>query len=125
MAQTETDQTETPAAVEAAPAGDPGAFPVFHLPVGEDGAVVLPPDLRRLLRLEAGDTLAVSVSGGSAFVTRTTRRKTAAPGDDREPRPLAGLLAGYFKDWDDINRFVQEERAGWEERLERLERRER
>jgi len=34
-----------------------------------------------------------------------------------ESRPDArGLLRGYFTDWDDINRFIAEERSGWEDR---------
>jgi len=121
MSQTDTARPEAPpAAVEAAPAGDPGAFPVFHLPVGEDGAVVLPPDLRRLLRLEAGDTLAVSVSGGSAFVTRTTRAKAAQPVVYEKAPPAMGLLRDLFTDREDVARYIEEERAGWEERANKL-----
>jgi hypothetical protein len=29
-----------------APGDDPGIFPIFHLPIGDGGTVVLPPDLR-------------------------------------------------------------------------------
>jgi len=33
------------------------------------------------------------------------------------PRPKArGILRGYFSSWEEVNRFVEEERSGWEER---------
>lgn len=114
MAQTDLGGTETPLSQ------DPGTFPVFHLPVAEDGAVVLPDDLRRRLRLEHGDTLAFSVSHGSAFVTRTTRLRRAEPVEYEETPPLAGLLKDYFTDRDDVQRFIEDERSGWEEREEML-----
>jgi AbrB family looped-hinge helix DNA binding protein len=72
--------------------------------------ITLPPDLRRQLAIAPGDAVEIVVEGQQA-----TLRKATEPAP-----PLKGLLRDYFTDWDDINRFIQEERSGWEERLKCL-----
>ncbi len=91
-------------------------FPIYHLEVTDEHTIVLPPDLRERLGVEAGDVLAISVVGGQGRVYKTTRADAARPVVTQPVPDAKGLLADYFKDWDDINRFVQEERRGWEER---------
>ncbi len=119
MAETDVDRGGETA---AATAHESDAVPVFHLPVGDDGAVVLPAELRRRLGVDPGDTLAVAVAGGGgAFVTRWPE-EGAAPVAGEEGLPLAGLLKGYFADREDVQRFLDDERRGWEERLQTLER---
>lgn len=68
-------------------------------------AVTLPAKLCRTLNIENGDTVEFELDGDHAVV-----RKVEA----FDPRSLRGILRPYFRDWDDIVSFIEEERAGWE-----------
>ncbi|MGH2533314.1 MAG: AbrB/MazE/SpoVT family DNA-binding domain-containing protein [Thermomicrobiales bacterium] len=70
-------------------------------------AVTLPAELCRRLNISTGDTVEFEVIGVQALL----RPATCEPNP-----PLEGLLSDYFADWEDINRFIEEERGGWEER---------
>ena len=70
-------------------------------------AVTLPADLCRQLGIETGDTVEFEMIGSQALLRRAESEPTP---------PLEGLLRDYFTDWEDINRFIEEERSGWEER---------
>lgn len=81
--------------------------PTFRAKVSGRHTITLPAELVRQLGLAVGDEVELTPYGQHAML-----RKTPA-----EPEPeLKGLLADYFTDRDDIQRFVDEERAGWEER---------
>lgn len=100
---------------ESLPAHDRGTYPVFHLPVADDGTIRLPPDLMHRLEIEPGDSLAFSVTGRSAYVSRTTRIRPVEPVEHKKAPELAGLLKDYFRDREDVQRFIEEERRGREE----------
>lgn len=68
-------------------------------------AVTLPAKLCRTLGIENGDTVEFEVTGNQAVV-----RKVEA----FDPRSLRGILKPYFRDWDDIVAFIEEERASWQ-----------
>ncbi|MGH2558753.1 MAG: AbrB/MazE/SpoVT family DNA-binding domain-containing protein [Thermomicrobiales bacterium] len=74
-------------------------------------AITLPADLCRRLNIETGDVVELELIGEQAVVRRAPEKPIP---------PARGLLRGYFKDWEDINRFVQEERQAWVDREERL-----
>lgn len=84
---------------------------VFHLEITDDHALVLPPELRAQMGVEAGDIVAVSVLGNGGFLHKVPRERLAQPVVTEPVPALKGLLRDYFTDWDDVNRFVQEERG--------------
>jgi len=95
-------------------------FPLIHLEIGDDHAIVLPPELRERLGIEAGDVLAVAVVGKQARIFKATKAD-ATRTDATEPAlRLEGLLQAYFADREDVRRFIEDERRGWEEREAKL-----
>lgn len=68
-------------------------------------AVTLPAKLCRTLGIENGDTVEFEVDGDHAVVRKI---------ETFDPRSLRGILKPYFRDWDDIVAFIEEEREGWE-----------
>ena len=86
-------------------------FPVFHLEVTDEHTIVLPPELRERLGVEAGDVLAISVVGGQGRVYKATRADAARPVVFEDVPEAMGLLSDYFKDRDDVRRFLDEERG--------------
>ena len=91
-------------------------FPIFHLEIGNDHAIVLPPELRERLGVEAGDVLAVAVVGTQARVFKVTKAESVRTDEDEPAARLEGLLQAYFIDREDVRRFIEDERRGWEER---------
>lgn len=84
---------------------------VFHIEITDEHAIVLPSDLREQLGLEAGDVVAISVFGGRGSLYKVPKAKAAEP-VTTEPIPEArGLLRDYFKDSEDVRRFLAEERG--------------
>jgi AbrB family looped-hinge helix DNA binding protein len=68
-------------------------------------AITIPAEVCRALGLATGDTVEISLHTGHAMLRK----------QPNEPSPpLRGLLSDYFTDWEDINRFVEEERQSWE-----------
>src|SRR5215213_2140284 len=64
--------------------------------------LTLPAKLCQVLGVSRGDLLDDYVEPGKATIL---------------PRPKArGILRGYFSSWEEVNRFVEEERSGWAER---------
>jgi len=76
-------------------------------------AVTLPAALCRELAIENGDTIEFQLAGQQAVLKRVT--------DDRPLPEAKGILKGYFESWEDVQRFVEEERRGWAEREAALE----
>jgi bifunctional DNA-binding transcriptional regulator/antitoxin component of YhaV-PrlF toxin-antitoxin module len=75
-------------------------------------AITLPAELCRTLEIAVGDTVELTVTDGKATLAKA----------DVEPLPPArGLLRGYFNDVESVNRYIEEERRGWEERIAELE----
>ena len=84
---------------------------IFHLVVTPEHTLVLPDELLRQLGVAAGDVIAVSVYSGHGFFSKAPKAKLAQP-IETEPMPeLAGLLADYFADREDVRRFLDEERG--------------
>lgn len=84
---------------------------VFHLEITDEHTLVLPPELREQMGIRAGDAVAISVLGESAFIHKVPKAKAADP-IETEPVPeLKGLLRDYFTDHEDVRRFIQEERG--------------
>jgi bifunctional DNA-binding transcriptional regulator/antitoxin component of YhaV-PrlF toxin-antitoxin module len=79
----------------------------FRAKVTGRHAITLPAELCRQLGIATGDSVEITLQGQQAMLR---------PAHAEPVPPLKGLLRDYFTDWDDINRFVQEERQGWEER---------
>ena len=73
-------------------------------------AITLPAQLCRDLGIEVGDTVALELIGRQALLHPVSDE---TPGIDK---PARGILRDYFRDWDDIKRFVEEERTAWEDR---------
>jgi bifunctional DNA-binding transcriptional regulator/antitoxin component of YhaV-PrlF toxin-antitoxin module len=73
--------------------------------------IALPAELGDALGIATGDTVDVRVIGHRLILQRS--ESPPAP-------PPRGLLREYFSSWEDINRFIEEERGGWEERDELL-----
>lgn len=84
---------------------------VFHLEIADNHAIMLPPELREQMGIEAGDVVAVSVLGESAFVHKVSKTKAAQPVTTEPVPELKGLLEDYFTDREDVRRFIQEERG--------------
>ena len=98
--------------LDTEPDADTDTFPIFHLKISDEHAIVLPPELRRRLGVEAGDTVAISIAGGQGFVYKTTRAEAAQPVVYEKLPELEGLLRDYFADREDVRRFLEEERGG-------------
>jgi bifunctional DNA-binding transcriptional regulator/antitoxin component of YhaV-PrlF toxin-antitoxin module len=93
-----------------AAAGQP---PTYRAKVTGRHAVTLPAALCRELAIENGDTVEFQMAGNRAVLRRF---------DDEGTAPEAkGILKGYFDSWEDVQRFVEEERRGWAEREANLE----
>jgi bifunctional DNA-binding transcriptional regulator/antitoxin component of YhaV-PrlF toxin-antitoxin module len=69
--------------------------------------IALPEELGRALGIATSDTIEVRVIGKQVILQRSFDQP--APG----PR---GLLSDYFSSWEDVNRFIEEKRGGWEDR---------
>ena len=83
----------------------------FRTTVTEHHTIEFPVDLRRQLEISPGDAVECVVEGSLVQLRKVV---------DDPALALRGLLRNDFTDWDDINRFVQEERAGWGDRPHRL-----
>ncbi|MGH2558754.1 MAG: AbrB/MazE/SpoVT family DNA-binding domain-containing protein [Thermomicrobiales bacterium] len=69
-------------------------------------AITLPAELCRRLNIATGDTVEFEVVGEQALLRR-------AP-ENRVP-DARGMLREYFSSREEVQRFVEEERRGWEE----------
>lgn len=63
--------------------------PVLYVPVGEDGSITLPVELREALGVQAGDEVALSLDEG--------RRRLAIEPRGRDLRTLFGMLSHYAR----------------------------
>ena len=80
---------------------------VYQAKVTGRHAVTLPAELCRELGIATGDTVQFTMRFGNVRMHRA----------GEEPAPEAyGILAGYFDSIEDVNRFIREEREGWDER---------
>ncbi|MEA2585020.1 MAG: hypothetical protein QOF33_3105 [Thermomicrobiales bacterium] len=79
----------------------------FRAKVTGRHTITLPSALCRQMDIAIGDTVEIRLAGEQAFLRRA---------EDQPTPPARGLLRDYFRDWEDINRFVQEERQAWQER---------
>ena len=75
-------------------------------------AVTLPAKLCRTLGIENGDTVEFEVTGRQAVI----RKIPVVDAND-----LRGIMKPYFRDWDDIVQFIEEERSSWERPWDRHE----
>lgn len=80
--------------------------PMYRTKVREQYAVTLPAELCRRLNITTGDTVEFEVVGEQAIVRRVATES---------PPPARGILRGYFNSWEEINRFIEEERHAWED----------
>jgi bifunctional DNA-binding transcriptional regulator/antitoxin component of YhaV-PrlF toxin-antitoxin module len=71
----------------------------YRVEVTEQNTVALPDDLSHELGISAGDVLEIRLEGEQAVLRRT-------------PSGLRGLLSDYFRDREDVQRFIDEERRG-------------
>ncbi len=78
----------------------------FRTTVTARHAITLPADLRRQLDIVPGDAVEIVVEGQQAMLQKVPKHPTPE---------LRGLLADYFTDREDIQRFVDHERSGWDE----------
>ncbi|MBA2276406.1 MAG: AbrB/MazE/SpoVT family DNA-binding domain-containing protein [Chloroflexia bacterium] len=84
----------------------------FHAKVTGRHTITLPAELRRHLGIENGDTIELELDGDHAVLRKPVEDPVAA---------LEGILSDYFEDHEDVQRFLEEERSGWEEREAQLE----
>lgn len=82
---------------------------VFQAKVTGRHAITLPAALCRELGIVVGDTIELEVVGQQAMLRKS---------DDEEPESIRGILKDYFPDWVSVDRFLREERAGWDEEME-------
>lgn len=87
-------------------------FPIFHIQITDEHAIVLPPELRQRLGVGAGDVVAISAFNGQAFVSKVPKAKAMEPIVYEEVPEAEGLLRDYFTDHGDVMRFIEEERRG-------------
>ncbi len=80
---------------------------IYRAKVTGRHAITLPAELCRRLGIEVGDYVEIQRSGG-----RVTLRRVSSADAPIIP-PARGILRDEFKDWDDIQRFVAEERMAW------------
>jgi bifunctional DNA-binding transcriptional regulator/antitoxin component of YhaV-PrlF toxin-antitoxin module len=69
-------------------------------------AVTLPADLCRRLNIAVGDTVEIELIGMQATIRRAS---------DNPIPPARGILRDYFSSREEVQRFIEEERRGWEE----------
>lgn len=79
---------------------------VYRAKVTGRHAITLPAELCRQLGIEVGDSVEIQQFGGRVTLRRVMQNDESIP-------PARGILRGVFKDWEDIQRFVAEERASW------------
>jgi bifunctional DNA-binding transcriptional regulator/antitoxin component of YhaV-PrlF toxin-antitoxin module len=70
-------------------------------------AITLPAALCREMGIEVGDTVELEVNGSQAILRRE---------DEYANESIRGILKGTFPDWESIAQFLEEERAGWDEK---------
>lgn len=73
-------------------------------------SVTLPAVLRERLGLQSGDSVEFEMQNDAVLLTRV------AP----EIPPARGMLGGRFGSWENVNRYVEEERERWDQREEHL-----
>ena len=78
----------------------------FRATVTGRHTITLPAELRRRLGIAPGDAVEITVEGQQATLHKVT---------DQPTPELRGLLSDYFVDREDVQRFVDDERSGWEE----------
>lgn len=74
-------------------------------------AITIPAEVCRQLELATGDAVEITLHGGHALLRKEPNEPTP---------PLKGLLSDYFADREEIERFLEDERRGWEEREREL-----
>jgi len=84
----------------------------YQVKVTRRHTITLPAELRQAFDIEDGDVFDLQVDGDQ-LVLRRSRSDAVAR--------LEGTLSPYFKDREEIQRFVDEERSGWSERDAQLE----
>lgn len=77
---------------------------VYRAKVTGRHAITLPSEVCEALEISTGDHIEIRLNGRQASLAPVTAVPSAR-----------GLLKGYFGSWEEINQFIQEERAGWEE----------
>jgi bifunctional DNA-binding transcriptional regulator/antitoxin component of YhaV-PrlF toxin-antitoxin module len=70
-------------------------------------AITLPAEFCRALRIQVGDIVEIELHGDHASLRRRTSRDLPS---------ARGILGGHFSSLDDIDRYVEAERQGWDER---------
>ena len=75
----------------------------YRMRLGARRTITLPTELCDELGVSSGDALEIRVEQNTATISPVLP-------------PARGILRGYFASWEDVNRFVEEERRGWEER---------
>ena len=88
----------------------------FRLRVTNRNTITLPADLRENLGIGPGDAIEITLNGHRARLRPAPDKPPAPPPADEDAPPLQGLLRDYFTDWEDIKRFIEDERHGCEER---------
>ena len=83
----------------------------YRVEVSDRNALILPEALAQELGVSPGDIVELQVVGEHAELRRAPKEPTSS---------LRGLLSKYFKDREDVERFIEKERRGWEERDEEL-----
>jgi bifunctional DNA-binding transcriptional regulator/antitoxin component of YhaV-PrlF toxin-antitoxin module len=78
-------------------------------------AITLPAQLCRDLGIAVGDTVELELVGQQALL------HPLAGESHGRTRPARGILRDSFRNWDDIKRFIEEERTVWEDREENPE----
>ncbi|HET8521852.1 MAG TPA: AbrB/MazE/SpoVT family DNA-binding domain-containing protein [Thermomicrobiales bacterium] len=81
-------------------------FQVYRAKVTGRHAVTLPAELCRQLNIETGDRVEFEIIGEKALLRRAS---------DAAVPPARGLLRDYFASREDVQRFIEEERSGWED----------
>lgn len=79
----------------------------YRVKVTQRHALTLPAELRHAFDIEDGDEFDIQIDGDH-LVLRRARSDAVAR--------LEGILSPYFKDREDVQRFIDEERQGWIER---------
>jgi bifunctional DNA-binding transcriptional regulator/antitoxin component of YhaV-PrlF toxin-antitoxin module len=83
----------------------------FRAKVTGRHAITLPAELCRALGIQVGDSVELELRDDHATVRR----------DAPQELPSArGILGGYFSSLEEIDRYVEEERRGWDEREDLL-----
>ena len=80
---------------------------IYRAKVTGRHAITLPAELCRQLGIEVGDSVEIRQTGGRVTLRRATDEY------DKTIPPARGILREEFKDWNDIQQFIAEERAAW------------